>query len=443
MVKKSFLIINLIIFLIIMHQIQQTEAKNEDVTLKFKILDIGSKQIYYSHDDSTPVVTIDIAFKNAGYALDSDDNLGSTYVLLYLLKKYEFGQDTQKLKNLIEENGIKLDFSADQENFYISAKVIKSNLNILTNILNMFFSTKFSDQKILTQTKENLLQSYQINLGNAGFLANIKQQELLFENSDLNKIPYGTEKTHENITLDSLSGLIHDRFATSNMLVSVSGNISQSKVKGFYEDITKDLKQRFSLRYTSYKNSYTPVSKLYKLPKEQVLIRAYFPSVAKKNNNFYQYYIANYIIGGSGLNSTLSREIREKRGLTYSVYSYFDIYNDFSVWVCELSTDKEKYKEAVKVLKEVFENINKNGFADEEIERAKKYLTGSFNIYFNENEKISSYLQDSMLRGVSPILIRNRNKIINSYSSEDINNIAKKFIIPENISYITVGEINP
>ena len=48
-----------------------------------------------------------------------------------------------------------------------------------------------------------------------------------------------------------------------------------------------------------------------------------------------------------------------------------------------------------------------------------------------------------MLRGVSPILIRNRNKIINSYSSEDINNIAKKFIIPENISYITVGEINP
>ena len=123
-------------------------------------------------------------------------------------------------------------------------------------------------------------------------------------------------------------------------------------------------------------------------------------------------------------------------------YSYFDIYNDLSVWVCELSTDKSKYEDALKTLKKVFAKIHKDGFTKDEIDRAKQYLIGNFNIYFNSNEKISSYLQESILRGVSPILIRNRNKIINSYSVEEINQITKKFIIPKNISYITVGEIN-
>lgn len=455
MIRKLFLIINIIVFTIIMNQIQATAQESQvkngdirrthqknDVTLKFKILDIGhNKQLYYSYDDSTPVITLDIAFKNAGYALDQKDDFGLTYSLLYMFKQYELGQDPQKLKNIIEENGIKLDFSADQENFYISAKVIKQNLKTLVNVLNNFLSAKFYDQKILNQTKDNLLQNYKTNLGNAHFLANIKQQELLFEGSDLGNIPYGTKETHDNITLTKLSESIHYRFTKNNMIISVSGNITESKVKTVYDDLTEDLKSRSNLKYTSYKNNYTPKNQNYPLAKEQILIKAYFPSIAKNHNNFYQYYIANHIIGGSGLNSILSREVREKKGLTYSIYSYFDIYNDFSVWVCELSTDRNKYQEALQVLQSVFKEINENGFTEEEVVRAKKYLIGNFNIYFNENEKISSYLQDSMLRGVTPILIRNRNKIINSYSVEDINKTVKKFIVPENISYITIGEL--
>lgn len=423
-----------------MNQTQATQITNDNVTLKFEILDVeDNRRLYYSYDDSTSVVTVDIAFKDAGYALDNIS--GTTYSLLYLFKQYELGQDVQKLKHLIEENGIKISFSADQENFYISAKVVNSNLNVLINVLNSFLSAKFYDQKLLTQVKENLLQNYHTNLGNAHFLANVKQQELLFAGSDLSKIPYGTEESHKQITLKTLNDTVHSRFTKKNIIVAVSGNIREDQTRRFYKETTKKLKQNSNLKYIPYNNNYTVANNNYSLAKEQVLIKAYFPSIAKKHNNFYQYYLANYIIGGSGLNSILSQEIREKKGLTYSVYSYFDIYNDFSVWVCELSTDKDKYQEALKILKKIFTNIHKNGFTEEQVARAKKYLIGSFNIYFNENEKISSYLQDAMLRDISPILIRNRNKVINSYSIDDINQTVKKFIIPDNISYLIIGDV--
>ena len=419
----------------------QESSSTQEGVLKFKILDLGhNNQIYYAYDDSTPVITMDISFKGAGYALDNND-LGISYALLYMLKQYEVGQNSQKLKNIIEENGIQIEFSIDQENFYISLKTIKQNLKVMQEILQIFLNPKFYDEKLLTQVKENLLQKYKINMGNAHFVANINQNKTLFANSDLDKNPYGNATSHKNITVKNLEKIAQERFTKNNMILSVSGNITQIELEKFYTKITKNLTENFRLRYKPYAHHYKPSEQQHKLAKDQVLIRAYFPSIAKNNSNFYKYYIANYLIGGAGLNSILTKEIREKHGLTYSIYSYFDIYNDFSIWVCEMSTDKNKAEEALKILRATLANIQKHGFSDEEISRAKEYLVGSFDIYFSSNDKVSSYLQDAMLRNISPVLIRNRNNIISSYNAAEINDIVKKFINVENISYLVVGEV--
>ena len=442
MKRKLYLIINIII-IFIMQQAHSIDIKKQDVVLNFKTLELEKNQkIYYSYDNLSPIISVDIAFKNAGYALDSKNQLGLSYLFLYLLKQYELGKNPNKLKELIERNAVKIDVAIDQENIYFSAKIVKDKLSILEDIIKIFFSGKFYDEKILQQNKENLLHNYQTNLGRAGFLAGIKLQQNLFKNSDLSKNPYGTKETHANIKLADLNQLAYNRFTESNIKLAISGNISEKRAKLFYNNITKNLKHGFALNHLEYRASYKASKNNYKLAKEQVLIRAYIPTIAKNNRDFYKYYLANYIIGGSGLNSILSQNIREKYGLTYSIYSNFDIYNDFSLWICEFSTDKEKYKQALKELNKIFNDLNKTGISEADLLMAKQYLIGSFDIYFNSNERISSYLQDAMLRDVPINYIRNRNDIINSYSLEDINNIIKKFIIADNISYIIVGDVD-
>jgi len=107
----------------------------------------------------------------------------------------------------------------------------------------------------------------------------------------------------------------------------------------------------------------------------------------------------------------------------------------------ELSTDKKNYKKAIKLLKETLTSISQDGLSQEDLDRAKKYLVGSFAIYFNTNEKVSSYLLNAKIKKISPSLIRSRNSIINSYSLEEINQALKKLVRPDEISIVTVGDI--
>jgi zinc protease len=439
MIKKLFLIINIITLL---YMQQGSANNNSNINLPFKSLEVAkNKKIYYSYDNLSPVISIDIAFKNAGYAIDSKDKLGLSYLFLYFLKQNEVGNNAQKLKEAIEKNAIKIDFSVDEENMYFSIKIVKSKLAFLEDIIKKIFTAKFYNEKIFLQNKHNLLETYKNNLGKAGFLSNIKLQEKLFKNSDLAKNPYGTEKTHANISLDDLNDLPYNRFTQNNIIFAISGNITENRTIKFYNNITKDLKHGFALNYREYRDTYKSSSNQYPLAKEQVLIKAYFPTIAKNHREFYKYYLANYIIGGAGLNSILTKEIREKHGLTYSIYSGFDVYNDFSLWVCEFSTDKAKYKDALNKLKKIFKDIHNKGISEEELIMAKQYLIGSFDIYFNSNEKISSYLLDAALRGVPTSYIRNRNEVIESYSLKEVNDVIKKFIIEDKISYIIIGDI--
>jgi len=421
--------------------LSQNKQQNSQV-LDFDIIEIDkSNSIYYSFDNTAPVISMDIAFKHAGYALDHKDKLGLTYVLLYLFKNSEIVPEPEELQNLVEQYGIKLEFNIDAENLYISIKSISSFKKQFMEILGYFLEPEFTNEKALKQAKENILEYHKINQGNAHFMAGRALEEALFADTDLAKNAYGNSKTMANIQLSDLTDLIHTRLTQKNINFAISGDISKKDAVALYHEISEGLNPRYDLSYKNYDMEYIKTDNNIKLEKEQVLIKTYIPSVPKSHNNFYKYYIANYIIGGAGLNSILSQALREDAGLTYSVYSYFDIHNNFSVWLAEMSTDKKNYKKAITLLKETLAKVANDGVTEEDLARAKKYLIGSYDIYFNTNEKVSSYLLDTKLRKVSPAIIKSRNKIITSYSLEEINAAIKKLIRTDEISIITVGDI--
>ncbi len=286
------------------------------------------------------------------------------------------------------------------------------------------------------------MQYYEINKGNANFIVNQRYEQILFEGTDFAKNPYGNIKTMSNIELDDLYNFTSNRFTADNFNLVISGNISKQDAIDVYYKIAKNLAKKNKLTYIKYNNQYRYHQENIDIDKEQIVIKAYIPTIAKNHNNYYKYYIANYVIGGSGLNSILSQILREEQGLTYSVYSYFENYNDFSVWVIELSTNKENYQKALKLLNDTLENIAKNGISAEDLQRAKKYLTGSFAIYFNTNERISAFLLDMKLKNISPSIIRTRNNLLNSFELGEINQIIKKLIKPSEISIITAGKLH-
>ncbi|MFZ8864304.1 MAG: M16 family metallopeptidase [Rickettsiales bacterium] len=444
--KNKLFILPLFVLIIlgVMQAKKHMEVKPQaESALNFDIIELNKKDsMIYSYDDSTSLISINMAFKHAGYALDENNKLGLSYIMLYLYKNSFIVKEPIELQNIIEENGFKIEFSSDHENFYISLKSFAQYKEKLLETLELFLNPKHISQKHLNQAKESILQYYEINKGNANFVVNQRYEQILFEGTDFAKNPYGNIKTMSNIELDDLYNFTNNRFTADNFNLVISGNISKQDAIDVYYKIAKNLAIKNKLTYIKYNNQYRYHQENIDIDKEQIVIKAYIPTIAKNHNNYYKYYIANYVIGGSGLNSILSQILREEQGLTYSVYSYFENYNDFSVWVIELSTNKENYQKALKLLNDTLENIAKNGISAEDLQRAKKYLTGSFAIYFNTNERISAFLLDMKLKNISPSIIRTRNNLLNSFELGEINQIIKKLIKPSEISIITAGKLH-
>jgi zinc protease len=442
--KKILLSLLIIIFLyvVIMKQTQNDVVQLSSDAIDFSVVKLDSgKEFYYSHDDFAPIFSIDFAFKNKGFALDDVKKLGLSYVFLYFYKNYEISNDPEAIKNLIDEKGIKVGFDLDSENIYFSFKAISTYKDEVVSLAKLLLTNEVFNENILDQAKENMLQIYEMNQGNANFRMQQKMEEILFEDNLAVRNPYGDKKTMAAIEIKDLQNFVKQRFSQDNFHLSISGDVSIAAAKKVYNDISNELTKNSLNNVITKVAKNQNIEKTVNLKKEQVLIRAFTTSVPRNEDEFYKYYMANYIIGGSGLNSELSKVIRDKNGLTYSIHSYFDSMNDSSIWLSEFSTDKDKYNKALKLFKQALKNIYNDGIEEEELERAKKFLIGSFNINFSSNEKITGYLLDAKLKNVSLSQIKNRTKIIKSFTKQDIDSVIKDFLNPKDISFISIGDI--
>jgi zinc protease len=135
-----------------------------------------------------------------------------------------------------------------------------------------------------------------------------------------------------------------------------------------------------------------PRRELISFPASQSHLRIGQPGVTRDDPDYYPLYVGNYILGGGGLVSRLSDEIREKRGLSYSVYSYFTPMRIRGPFTIGLQTKNSQRDESLKIVQTVVADFIANGPTPEELAAAKKHLTGGFPLRIDSNAKISENL---------------------------------------------------
>lgn len=127
-------------------------------------------------------------------------------------------------------------------------------------------------------------------------------------------------------------------------------------------------------------------------PASQSHLRLGQPGVTRNDPDYFPLYVGNYILGGGGLVSRLSQEVREKRGLSYSVYSYFAPMRLRGPFIIGLQTENSQRDKALKIVQEVLADFIANGPTEQELTSAKKHLTGGFPLRLDSNGKIADNL---------------------------------------------------
>ena len=161
--------------------------------------------------------------------------------------------------------------------------------------------------------------------------------------------------------------------------------------------------------------------------------------MARNDPDFYPLYLGNHVLGGSGLVSRLSQEVREKRGLSYSVYSYFLPLREPGPFLLGLQTKNSQRAEALAVVRRVLKEFTEKGPTPEELAAAKKNVTGGFPLRIDSNRKIAEYLTVIGFYGLPLTYLDDFIPRIEAVTAEQIRDAFRRRVHPEHMLTVVVG----
>ena len=163
------------------------------------------------------------------------------------------------------------------------------------------------------------------------------------------------------------------------------------------------------------------------------------PGIDRDDPDFLTAYVLNHILGGGGFESRLMTELREKRGLTYGVYSYLADKDAADLWMGSVSSANDRVAASIEVIRAEWARLRAEGVSAEELADAKTYLTGAFPLRFDGNAQIASITAGMQMDGLSPDYVTERNDLVEAITLDEINRVARERLDPERLTFVVVG----
>ena len=333
--------------------------------------------VIYEKDNSLPVVSMEIVFRNSGSMED-----GKHYGLASLTSKI-FSEGTKKLGStkfaeILDDNALNLSVNNGNETFVFEASSLKEKFSLLTKMLKELLSDPNLTQNSFDKVKTLTLGAISSKENDYDYIASVGLKKLLFKGTPLGHSSLGTKESIEKLSLKDIRGFIQKHIVTSRAIVVIGGDIDEDKALQKVKDVLSVLKAGSYEKVGFYNADDKAEQKMIKKDTKQAYIYFGSPFYLKVNDkDAYKAKVAAFILGSSGFGSRLMEEIRVKKGLAYSAYARVNLNKSYSDFSGYLQTKTDTKDEAVKSVKEVVDNFLQNGATKEELKAAKEFLSGS------------------------------------------------------------------
>lgn len=258
---------------------------------------------------------------------------------------------------------------------------------------------------------------------------------------------YGNHPYGQSPDIDSLSAIssidaknFHQRyFVAKNAVLVIVGDVNRLRAEKLANTITAGLNEGEKPPVLEQVKVVEPSNKDVVFDSLQSHIRFGFPALKQNNPDSYALTVGNYILGGSGLIARLAVEIREKRGLSYSVYSYFSPMKEKGPFIVGLQTRNDRRDEAIDVVRNTIKDFVEKGATDEEVLKAKKHITGGFALRISGNGKIANSLLSAAFYDRPLDYLETYIADIEKISADEVRAAIKKYIDVDNLTQVIVG----
>lgn len=387
-----------------------------------------------------PVVSVAIAFKNAGNAADPVGLAGLVRLLISTIDEGAGPWDSQGFKKFLLEKNIELNISATADFFQLNFRTIRKNVGDAFRALKLILMDPKFDDAALARVKNQILTSLTQSLHNENFLAHQKLNSLIFGDHPYGRTAQQTLKEFPKITATQMRQFIKDRLARDQMIISTVGDITPNELKEHLDKTFGDFPEKaipIDLKEVTLLNLGTTAVENLDIP--QSLVYFTQPGIKRNDPDFYAAVVMMKIMGDGDYESRLWNEVREKRGLTYAIEADVHYSQYASILIGGTSTKNNSVQEVITLIRKVWQDMSE-GATQAELDFVKKRMLGSFALNFSSTYKIAKALLAYQIDNLGIDYINKRNEIISSLTLSHINKVAKQLLNPEKLTFVIVGK---
>ena len=399
----------------------------------------SGSDVYFVENHDLPIIDLAVNFP-AGSARDSKEKSGIAGVTRYMMTLGADGMNEEDITNQFADIGAILGGDLDRDRAALKLRTLTSEQGKALEIFNKILHKPDFPQAVLEREKTRII---------AGLKEAETQPESIASKAYMKALygahPYALDDSGEIDTVNALKredllSFYQTYYTAKSATIALIGDMTEAQAREIADKISANLPQNLAVSKLA-EVTFPSATNAQNIshPASQAHILLGYPGIKRGDVDYWSLYVGNYVLGGGGFVSRLTEEVREKRGLVYSVYSYFMPMAELGPFQIGLQTKKEQAGDALKVVNETVAKFIANGPSEKELKAAKANIIGGFPMRIDSNGKILDYLNVIGFYKLPLTYLDDYNKNVAKVTTKQIKEAFKRRIKPENFVSVIVG----
>jgi zinc protease len=393
-----------------------------------RVVSPGGIEAWLVREPAVPLIAVDFAF-TGGAAQDAPGKGGTANLAASLYDDGVGDFDSKTFHARLERKAIELTFHAERDAIRGSLRTLTENRDEAFDDLRLALNAPRFDQADVELNRAQILSMLRRAATSPTDIANQRWWETAFAGHPYGRPVNGTTESVPGITIDDLKTYTHRVLARGGLKIAVVGDIDAETVKTMLDRVFGALPEKPQL---------TPIEAatpqgigrriVVNLDVPQSAVQFGGAGIARKDPDFMAAYIVNHILGGGSFSSRLYREVREKRGLAYSVYDSLLWLDHTALFIGSTATRVDRTSETLDLIQQEIRGLAESGPTADELAKAKAYLNSSFALNLDTSSKVAALLVQLQLDDLGIDYIARRPAMLAAVTLDDAKRVSKRLL---------------
>ena len=401
----------------------------------------GARVLFVENHDM-PMVDVKVDFA-AGSGRDTAKKAGLAGMTRHLMALGAGDLTEDQISGKLADIGAELGGDFDRDVAGFSLRTLSSKRDEAVDLLAKILDAPKFDQKVLDREKTRQIAEIREAEMDPGHIAEETFDKLLYGDHPYGLRAEGEIDTVRSLTRQDVVDFYGAHYVADREVIAIVGDLTRKDAEAVAEKLSGGLPSGQPIpSLPEVKLPASAVTKKIPYPSSQSHILIGYPGVTRDDPDYFPLLVGNYVLGGGGFESRLLNEVREKRGLAYSVYSYFYPLERKGPFEIGLQTRKDQTREALAIVRKTLDDYIAKGPTPKEIVAAKENLVGGFPLRIDSNRKIVDYLAMIGFYHLPLTYLDDFTKKVDEVTAAQIRDAFSRRINPADMVTVVVGAPN-